>query len=354
MLAKYILNKLTADRSPELLSGRCINQRQQQVQCQVCRFVCPNRAISGLEAVRVDGTRCDGCGICAAACPARCLIPSSFPGHIPETVMPGKACVVGCEYGAGAVNVRVFCLAGQPWEFFAAIVILRKYQPVELDLSSCPECTRKKGVWRLLCSLEKLRLFLGEKQYRESVHLRLEKQHFQHSISRREIFGFLRRETTVLAREMSRSLLRLKNDDKVNPYRRLLERVISGRGVAGSAAHYRLPAWEVGEQCRGCGFCQAVCPQAAWEMTAGQDGKALLLFRPWRCTECGLCARLCAVGAKEKGDRTAGCGTGTTLVAKVFVLSDCRKCHSRNVMAGNELCTQCAKREELKKSLLKI
>ncbi len=351
MIAKYILNKLSADRYPKQQAGRCINRRAHREQCEICRFACPNKAISWRGGVHFDGQECEGCGICTAACPTRCLLPLAHPGSTLKTAVLEKKPVIGCEHGSSAINVRVLCVAGQSWELFAAIVKMRKNKPVALDLTACFGCKRRKGLWQLFRTLQKLSLFLGENQYRKSVRLLFENV-LEQPLSRREMFSLFRQRSGTLAREAANTLLLPEDDSAVNPIRHTLDKVLSGQIDSGvDCTGYCLPLWEVGEQCSGCGLCQAVCPQRAWELSYKND-LAQLLYRPRNCTECGLCARACPQKAKVRKKRVAGSNTMSPFVQKVFILSSCRKCRRRVVGEGNNLCGQCEKREELKKGIL--
>jgi Pyruvate/2-oxoacid:ferredoxin oxidoreductase delta subunit len=355
LLAKYIFNKLSAEKYPRQQAGRCINQRVHGEQCEICRFACPNKAISCRGGVHFDGRQCEGCGICTTACPTRCLLPVAQPGRILQAAVMEKDPVIGCECGGSAVNVRVPCLAGQPWELLAAIVLMRQYGPVTLNISACFCCKKRKSLWQLFRTLQKLNLFLGEQKYQNSVQLLFENAPKEQTLSRREMFNLLRQRSGNLARETAGTFLATEKDSAVNPFRRIFEKVLSEKLESGADCNsYRLPLWEVGEQCSGCGLCQAVCPHGAWELNHGKDSRAQLLYRPWRCTECGLCAQACPQKAKQKISPAFHSNTTVPSVQKVFTLSECRKCLSQIVGEGSNLCGQCAKREELKKGILTL
>jgi len=54
---------------PELVAGKCLAVRQDDLACQLCWVYCPDVCVAQGVPPTVDLRYCKGCGICAEVCP---------------------------------------------------------------------------------------------------------------------------------------------------------------------------------------------------------------------------------------------------------------------------------------------
>ncbi|HVO19630.1 MAG TPA: 4Fe-4S binding protein [Anaeromyxobacter sp.] len=54
---------------PELVAGKCLAVRQDDLACQLCWVYCPDLCLAQGVPPTVDLRYCKGCGICAEVCP---------------------------------------------------------------------------------------------------------------------------------------------------------------------------------------------------------------------------------------------------------------------------------------------
>ena len=59
-----------AETLPEVVAGRCVHTILEGASCKAYVDVCPRQAwVLDEEQLGIDVDRCNGCGLCAAACP---------------------------------------------------------------------------------------------------------------------------------------------------------------------------------------------------------------------------------------------------------------------------------------------
>ena len=178
---------------PVLQTDRCLNRKQNTYTCTVCEQICPENVFSLDMKEEVKWYRCVDCALCVSACPSRCFVPSPDMRRIlTEDTGAEDAVIVACDREKETLKRKVTCLAGIPWELLAFLTF---YKDVVLYTKSCASC--EKDAWRscLQDQLKELRDFLGEKRFRERVHLieegtwESETPEDQKRVTRREILS---------------------------------------------------------------------------------------------------------------------------------------------------------------------
>jgi ferredoxin len=70
-----VRDAVAAARLPELLPERCVHSLIEQATCRRCVDACPTGAwVIDDERLGIDPDRCDGCGLCAPACPQAAIV----------------------------------------------------------------------------------------------------------------------------------------------------------------------------------------------------------------------------------------------------------------------------------------
>ena len=295
---------------PHFAPENCINRRQRRYACTVCSDVCPKGVFSLSTGERMKWDRCIDCGLCAAACPSRCFLPSpsSQRSYTEDLDLSGPLTLV-CreEEEHGALRVR--CLAAVPWELLALIAMQTE---LVLYVGRCAGCAHPEWAGRVREQLALVRDFLGEDRWSRQVHVLTEgrfeasevaEEEEEKTLTRREIFsGVKRRMAKGLYKAAAARLSLLAEEEASNPmqYRRALARAVLAEQKRARAAAEGLKAPDYGVQlprftadCYGCGICEKLCPQKAIEIGPEKDGKRLIYLTPWKCTGCSLCMHVC-------------------------------------------------------------
>ena len=76
-----ILNEVRAHwRLPVIVAERCVHSRMETASCRRCEVSCPKEAwVFDDEQIGIDMNACDGCGLCAAACPEQAIVSEAAP-----------------------------------------------------------------------------------------------------------------------------------------------------------------------------------------------------------------------------------------------------------------------------------
>lgn len=75
MRLDLVRDAVAAARLPELLAERCVHSLIEQATCRRCVDACPTGAwVIDDERLGIDPDRCDGCGLCAPACPQAAIV----------------------------------------------------------------------------------------------------------------------------------------------------------------------------------------------------------------------------------------------------------------------------------------
>ena len=75
-----LLRKATSDDCelktlPTVITERCVHTQLTQASCRACVDSCPVKAwVLDDETLSIDTGACDGCGLCASACPQGAII----------------------------------------------------------------------------------------------------------------------------------------------------------------------------------------------------------------------------------------------------------------------------------------
>lgn len=137
---------------------RCAKVRNRNVECLKCAEACTSGCISVVDGeLRIDASKCVGCGTCATVCPT-CALEARMPCDAElaaacEAATRDGACVVACEPLLAAANslidedavAHVACL-GRVDESLVAQTVAAGAREVVLACGPCEACAQRHGL----------------------------------------------------------------------------------------------------------------------------------------------------------------------------------------------------------------
>ncbi|MCU0836334.1 MAG: 4Fe-4S binding protein [Chromatiaceae bacterium] len=324
------------DVLPEVIAERCVHARFELASCRDCADACPRRAwVVDDERLGIDAARCDGCGLCAPACPEGAVLDRWHPVRcrVDGELLAFAACSEsGAPAGSGLMPclhvLGIHRLLGLHRDGVRRLILTR---------GDCGDCPRG-AVTRVDTSLAQVALLLRDRGLpsleltwldpaawsRSLIAARA--RHRPPGVDRRAFF----RRAVELAAEGAAELASRDGQgapDFVPPGR------LVPRTGTGPLALY---APRIDERhCTGCHACAQLCPHDAIRLQS--DGYQL---DPDGCTGCRICADACADAAVTV-ERLSPSPQGLVPLTK----RRCRACgadfHLPAAKAASDLCPVC-------------
>lgn len=308
---------------PAVDPDRCVHGRIEQGSCRACVDSCPTAAwVIDDEQLGIVTQRCDGCGLCTAACPEEAIEPPPRPrlrswnGHLMALVAcercgsptPDDA-TIPCLHAIGAAGL--LALYNDGCRHFFALT------------GDCRGCSRHHAL-DIETTLRRLNRMLRSRGLAP----------LQYKATSEQVWHRIRFKSTdsAAARKMDRRRFlraalaeaietRLQAEDRP---RRLPDSVAMlpadslGNSPVGVIWPH-VPTIDPG-RCSGCNACIKACPHLALEIV---DNEADLHYAidPGRCSGCRICSDICPESAVEVHDWTTSEQRSVALVR-----SRCRRC----------------------------
>jgi Pyruvate/2-oxoacid:ferredoxin oxidoreductase delta subunit len=283
---------------PEVTAARCVHSQMEQASCRACLDACPTRAwVMDDERLGIDATLCDGCGLCAPACPEGAILSPFAPVRY-RVEGAGIAFAACARAGiAGPIEGVLPCLHALGVRTLLDLTC-KGVRRLVLSRGNCGTCPRGADLpaeRQLDQRLEGIAALLRDRGLTpleaanlspprwEEEHRAARARHLSPAIGRRAFFK------GVFDAAVDAGLERAeRNDPRVAtfvPPGRMIPRPESSR--------FALHAPEIdGERCTGCDACARLCPHDVFAVEpdayrTDADG----------CTGCGLCADVCTQAA---------------------------------------------------------
>jgi len=290
MLRKIISDDYELKTPPTVIADRCVCTQLTQASCRACVDACPvNAWVINDESLGIDTESCDGCGLCAPACPQGAII--SHP-TLPVPSENRTSALFACEKaGINGKDGIIPCvhILGLP-------ELLRLYRSGTRHLSivtgDCNSCVRN-SVQHLPDLLEQLNGLLENRKLATiTLHIPDRKQWNQQvqnakqtfsgpAISRRAFF----RKAATSSMTVGMDLAGLSGEQTFIPPSKILPRTRRSDVVPFSP---RIDA----TKCNGCNACARLCPQGAIALYSSKDSLQYRLDAEG-CTGCAICLDVC-------------------------------------------------------------
>lgn len=340
---------------------RCLRVRHYLAPCRACADVCPRGAVSVDREPAFDAARCNGCGVCTAACPTEALaLKGTSVTALREELAAGKV-IVACRHARPAADVQVPCLGLLDSGLLLAAVAAGA-EP-QLDLGPCAGCPERAGSAGVQAAVAGANAVLAAQAAPRRVGVRHERRYSAEPVvSRRQLFGLVRRRideqrqeeppepsTPVEKGAAIRAVLA--------PERRALLVQAVAKAVAARPGRLRtgpgLPFFDLtlAGSCDNCGMCLTFCPTAA--LSICKEGETTsFTFSAARCLGCGLCILVCPRQALALASPLAVPALDQPRVLRRQTARRCACCGAEYLPTANEPhCPSCARRLRLQSTI---
>lgn len=357
MILDFLIHKLTKENPPELNTDKCINSFCKNIECNICREICPEKAIViKNKALIFDEELCTKCGICKAKCPTQAIrIKEIGEDEIYISAGEKNNLVFGCSLEDSIGNLNISCLNALHPELISALFILYKEKKFHFNLSKCSSCEfgYENNLFKdNLCKAVSFAKSLGIEPTYEIYDAESNLSDLvTEEISRRNLFKLVKKESSNMVVKTINTIIDIE-DNQLLIRKALLDAmknidVVDERNNLDMFWGY----WDVNIDCDGCGKCISNCPGKAWEMEK-TDTVIKLYHKFGNCYKCGLCEKTCPKNAITK-ESVHDFQLSEVNLKREITLNTCNVCNKKFIPASIEdnECGICKKKQLLRRQI---
>ena len=296
IFTRYAMDALMKTSHPEINRRQCWNLHPHRTPCTACKDICPfGEQIFTRPNLVKDWDPCTDCGLCVSACRSGCIVPS--PEQVQRDTAPADTDTdtlwIGCEKSGRKNTVVRSCIAALSWETLAYLALNKK---IVLDLTPCGECENDLCAAQLRKELTRLVEFFGQPLFEARFTLAYAEEdapfHVQ-ELSRREMFSHMTQGSKTGTKKLLQMLPGLRSEeDSAADFRLMLhQRTKQLKAASETPLRYGWYLPNFTQKCFGCGKCEKSCRAGALRLEDLPDGQTRVVITPWKCSECGVCAR---------------------------------------------------------------
>jgi len=354
MYLSLITNYVSRDIAPYVEQDRCLNYRKQN-HCHRCFNICPAKAISRNEQIKIDENVCKGCGICTAACPTKCLqLPNIDWLALYKSSKKLDHIQLGClKSKSPSTTLIVPCLGSVPADFIAALSITGN-KLIEIDLEPCLECENRRAVKQLYRTFRKSKIYADNRIRLKAVSAQKLITDNQNYLNHKN-FSLLKRNfkqliNSVISNTIGEYGNKKTGENGPDRNRTILADILNDN----PGLSIQKKTWQVSPKCNGCGFCRGSCPGNALEFNY-IDNQLNIIHYPLKCTSCNFCANVCPRKALTETIITLTSFSANCQVIYSLDTKKCSICNQPFIYNNNHsiFCSRCTKRNQIRDSFLK-
>lgn len=276
---------------PTVIAERCVHTRLTQASCRACVDVCPSDAwVMDEDTMGIDTSRCDGCGLCASACPQGAIV-----SHKVMSALEPKGRITAlfaCEMAGIEDKQRTIpCLHALGLQ-----QLLRLYRSgtrhLHIASGDCASCPRSKALWPNDL-VEHLNDMLASRNLATITLQAIPSGQWKQTSerTRQELSGPVLSRRSFFRRAAASSItlgIDIAGLQEENPF------VPPGKQLPRTRLEDILPFIPGIDpaKCNGCDTCAQLCPQGAISLWASDDNPQYRLDAE-ACTGCAICLDVC-------------------------------------------------------------
>lgn len=278
-------------QQPSIDAERCVHALAPKARCRACADACPRQAwLLDEDVLGLDTEACDGCGLCAPACPQAAITFAASPALRPAR--GGRLAYAACERIADREEAGVLaCLHSLGVRALAELWLkgVRRLRVAHADCASCPRHA-SDGLTAAAAEITRLTSDRGldpltVERVRAVEDWRSERDEAA-QMSRRGLFDALLRPAHAIVEGV---------DPEAGDPMALAADARLPRAAKATIAR-RVPRIDA-TLCEACDACLGICPHHVIALIREPAEAARYEFDATRCTGCGLCVDVCAAEA---------------------------------------------------------